>query len=265
MRRLDLGLAVFLSLALHAALFLVFAPYEGAKVIFEPGVSAVTLDIMPSVASRAALRRGSGPAVVPVQPPPKPPVVEPPKPPPAPQPVVEPAPVPPEPKAQPEPVAVPTPAAEPTPPTPSPIAAQPAPAPQQAPSLPSAAAPAPVEDATPGPEEAAAVNSVDANADTSRHGVTAPASAVGLTQPVYPLYSRRHGEEGTVVMEVEILATDEHGRIEVVQSSGYSRLDRAAVDALNEAKYVAARRAGVPITTTKRFAFTFRLEGSETE
>jgi len=257
MRRFDLALAVFISLALHAALFLVFGSYEEAQVRFEPGVSAVTLNIMPSVATRASTPEP--------QPPPPPPVVEAPKPPPEPQPVVQP----PEPPPAPEPIPLP-----PLPPeAPPPVAQQPAPA-QPQPGAPPAPAPKPAAVAPAAPPakqaptvstEPAAVDSADANADLRPHGVSAPASALNLTQPEYPFYSRRHGEEGTVVVEVEIQSSDRAGRIEVVHSSGHSRLDRAAVDALKKAHYKAARRAGVPVTTTKRFSFTFRLEGTESE
>ena len=68
-----------------------------------------------------------------------------------------------------------------------------------------------------------------------------------------------------MVVEVEVLAAGKPGRIEVVTSSGHEHLDQAAVSALKSATYLPARRAGVAITTTKRFAFTFRLEGSDTE
>ena len=260
MKRSDLTLAVLISLSLHAALFLVFGSYEEAQVRFEPGVSAVTLNIMPSVASRAA---------APEPRPPEPPVVQAPEPEPQPEPVVQPPAPPPVPEPQPIPVPPPPPE-EPSPaaqqpahaPAPSPVAGPPAPMPT--PSAPAATAPPAREAPTVAPEPAA-VDSVDVNADVRPHGVSSAASAVNLTQPEYPFYSRRHGEEGTVVVEVEILSSGGPGRIEVVQSSGHSRLDRAAVDALEKAHYVAARRAGVPVTTTKQFAFTFRLEGSEVQ
>ncbi len=107
MRHPDLALAVFLSLALHATLFLVFGSYEEAQVRFEPGVSAVTLNIMPSVASRAAAPPPEPPAppppVVETPRPPEPePVVQPPTPPPTPEP--EPIPIPPVPPPEPPPV-----------------------------------------------------------------------------------------------------------------------------------------------------------------
>jgi len=264
MKHFDLAFALLVSLALHAGLFILGGPYEEAQVVFEPGVSAVTLNIMPSVASRAATPEPPRPPAWAEPPPerPQPSVPEP-------EPIIQPEPEvvpPPEPPSEPtveEPVeesVEEAPAEAPPKPVPATTAAEepaPEPAPQE--SVPEA----PREAVKKAPAEAASVDSVDANADLRPQGVTVQASAVDLRQLEYPFYSRRHGEEGTVVVEVEILASGRPGRIEVVASSGYRRLDRAAVRALREAEYRPARRAGVAVTTTKKFAFTFRLEGSE--
>ena len=63
-----------------------------------------------------------------------------------------------------------------------------------------------------------------------------PASGMKLK---YPEESRRFGEEGTVILAIEIMPDGQHGEIEVVQSSGYWRLDEAALDAARRANYAA--------------------------
>jgi protein TonB len=85
------------------------------------------------------------------------------------------------------------------------------------------------------------------------------AQVLGVSKPKYPSLSRRRSEEGRVVLAVEIRADGTHGSIEIVHSSGHSRLDQAAVQALKRGKFVPAREAGQPVTSTKRVAFTFRL------
>ena len=99
--------------------------------------------------------------------------------------------------------------------------------------------------------------------DLEENSVTVPAMVVGLRKPDYPRYSRRRNEEGTVVLSVEIGANGECGKIEIVSSSGYSRLDRAAVQALESSTLIPAKIAGKPVSSTKRIAFTFRLQDLE--
>ena len=95
--------------------------------------------------------------------------------------------------------------------------------------------------------------------DVKEQGVRVPASAVGLTKPVYPRFSRIHGEEGTVVLSVEVLADGNPGKIEIVSSSGYRRLDRAALKAIDLARFIAASIDGKAVDSTQRIAFRFDL------
>ncbi|TNF49059.1 hypothetical protein EP232_01765 [bacterium] len=48
-----------------------------------------------------------------------------------------------------------------------------------------------------------------------------------------------------------------------MDTSGYSRLDRAAADALRKAVFNPARKGAVPVKFTKKVAFTFRLEDTD--
>jgi protein TonB len=106
----------------------------------------------------------------------------------------------------------------------------------------------------------AAVNSKNNDGDRKKKGVTSPVVVTGLSKPEYPRYSRINGEEGTVVLIVEVHANGRPGKIEVVTSSGYRRLDCAAVKALEKAAFIPAKVVGKAIASTKRIAFRFKLE-----
>jgi len=81
-----------------------------------------------------------------------------------------------------------------------------------------------------------------------------------LSKPEYPRYSRIHGEEGTVVLEVEVTAEGRPGKVSVIHSSGYQRLDDAALNALEKAEFIPARTLGKPVISTKRIAIRFNIK-----
>jgi protein TonB len=64
--------------------------------------------------------------------------------------------------------------------------------------------------------------------------------------PRYPPESRRSGEEGLVVLRVLINETGAVARIEIEQSSGHSRLDVAAWQAVKRARFRPYLENGVP-------------------
>ncbi len=282
---------LIVSLSLHALLFAVWGGYEGPRVVFERGAAAVTLNIMPSVASRAAAPpkatdtpqpeaqtpQAEPEAVVEIEEAPEP------------ETAVEPTPLPPVPEPPPEsiqpPLEEPRPEPEPTPPAET--QAQPQDvkeAPPQEPARQTSTDPEPsktrtgqpAQDAEPGrapsppdaeatgDSEAQSVDSVDANADLREKGVDSPARAANLPRPTYPLYSRRRGEEGRAVLLVEVRPDGSVGKVEVVESSGHRRLDRAALRALQRATFIPAKQGGRPVAAWQRIAFVFRLQGSET-
>jgi protein TonB len=65
--------------------------------------------------------------------------------------------------------------------------------------------------------------------------------------PPYPAASRRLGEEGKVLLDVYLLADGTVGQIKIKVSSGYPRLDEAALAAVKRWHYVPASRGGEPI------------------
>jgi protein TonB len=59
--------------------------------------------------------------------------------------------------------------------------------------------------------------------------------------------SRRLGEQGRVVLDVYILANGQVGELRIKQSSGFKRLDDAAMQAIKKWQYVPARRGNEAI------------------
>ena len=98
----------------------------------------------------------------------------------------------------------------------------------------------------------------DAPAD---EGITSAARIRSGTIPSYPRLSQLHGEEGVVLLSIEVLDTGKAGRVEVLKSSGYRRLDRAAVTAAQTADYIPARRLGRSIDSQLIQPMSFELRG----
>jgi periplasmic protein TonB len=73
------------------------------------------------------------------------------------------------------------------------------------------------------------------------------ASGLDNPLPIYPALSRRLREEGVVRLSVMILADGRVAEVSVQKSSGFPRLDAAAVAAVRRWHYLPARRDGVAI------------------
>ncbi len=158
--------------------------------------------------------------------------------------------------AKPQPPAAPTPPA-PTKPTPTPPApvkpidppvpaqlqplAVAAPATVQAAPAPAPSAPTPAKSSTPPPAAPAAAAAV----------VQQPSSNADYLQnpkPNYPSLSARLGETGRTVYKVWIGVDGKPQRAELVSSSGFPRLDKAAYDTVMAWRYVPGMRNGVAET-----------------
>ncbi len=77
--------------------------------------------------------------------------------------------------------------------------------------------------------------------------------------PSYPLIARRHGWEGTVLLDVEVRADGRVASVTVAESSGYVILDRAAVDAVRAWRFEPAQRLGEPVDDLVRLPVRFQL------
>jgi protein TonB len=81
------------------------------------------------------------------------------------------------------------------------------------------------------------------------------------SEPLYPLSSRIHEEEGTVILKVMISPFGTAGAVQVETSSGFPRLDEAAVKAVRGWKFSPAKRGSQAIETWVSVPVTFVLNG----
>jgi len=94
--------------------------------------------------------------------------------------------------------------------------------------------------------------------------VTAP--LVGLdprfpfTEPEYPTPDIRMGHEGTVWLTIEILPNGRVGAVRIDQTSGFARLDDAAVREARKWRMKPGTQDGIAIAMYKRVPVTFRLK-----
>jgi protein TonB len=81
-----------------------------------------------------------------------------------------------------------------------------------------------------------------------------------ITQPEYPPAARRAGEEGTVTLKVFVTDGGRAGQVEVAKSSGFPKLDEAAVKEVQRNwRFVPGKEDGKPVSMWHTFAVTFRL------
>lgn len=129
-------------------------------------------------------------------------------------------------------------------PSPNAPAAQPiAPSAPFAPVVPVAVAP------TPAPAAPAKVELPSSDADY-----------LSNPKPSYPPMSRRLGEQGQAVVRVLIGADGLPQKAELKQSSGFERLDQAALATVMKWRYVPGKRGGVPEPMSFNVPITFILE-----
>lgn len=182
----------------------------------------------------------------------------------------------------------PAPAVAPAPqPRPTPAAPRKAPAPVQAAPVPLAVAtPEPVSTPTAvAPSPTTATNSIAAPAMNTRandpNGIKSSATPTTTSPPVaaprielpssdadyqnnpkppYPALSKRMGEQGKVVVRTLIGTDGRAQEVQLHQSSGFERLDQAALKAAREWRYVPGKRDGVPQAMWFNVPFTFQLQ-----
>ncbi|RKZ92498.1 MAG: hypothetical protein DRR19_04090 [Candidatus Parabeggiatoa sp. nov. 1] len=94
-------------------------------------------------------------------------------------------------------------------------------------------------------------------------GVTIPpsyqAAYLHNPRPSYPRLSKRSGEEGTVLLQVKV---SQNGRVALVQikkSSGFNRLDKAALKVVNNWRFVPAQKAGKVVSGWVIVPIVFQL------
>ena len=165
---------------------------------------------------------------------------------------------PPAPKVEPVPPTPPTPTVQkkavakaPVQPAPQPLAiTDPTPSPNAptgvvTPPLP----PAPVAVAPVAPPAPAAVQLPSSDADYLQN-----------PKPPYPPISKRLGEQGKVILRVMIGVDGQAQKAEIRQSSGFDRLDQAALATVLRWRYVPGKRGGVPEAMWFNVPINFVLE-----
>ena len=79
-------------------------------------------------------------------------------------------------------------------------------------------------------------------------------------KPAYPAMSKRAGEQGQVVVRVLIGADGTAQKAEIKTSSGFDRLDRAALATVLQWRYVPGKRGGVAEAMWFNVPINFVLE-----
>jgi TonB family protein len=75
----------------------------------------------------------------------------------------------------------------------------------------------------------------------------------------YPLESRRLREEGKTILKVLVDKTGHLVEVKVHESSGFSRLDEAAMESVKSFCFIPARKAGEPFDAWVLVPITFKL------
>lgn len=92
-------------------------------------------------------------------------------------------------------------------------------------------------------------------------GINRQASFVQAVKPIYPLQSKQNEEQGTVRLRVTVLANGAIDNIRIIRSSGYTRLDQAALDTVNKKYHFSpALRGGQPYMSDVEFNIKFVLK-----
>ena len=105
-----------------------------------------------------------------------------------------------------------------------------------------------------------------ANAISGSQQQGAPAQdlkTANRVDPTYPPASRRAGEQGTVRLKVLVDTNGRPSNVAVTQSSGFPRLDEAAVQAVRKWRFEAATDGSKKIQAYTQVAVTFKLTEAE--
>jgi protein TonB len=77
--------------------------------------------------------------------------------------------------------------------------------------------------------------------------------------PTYPENARRRGQQGRVVIQVNVSAEGRALSASVAQSSGFASLDTAALTAVERCRFDPATRGGAPVAWVYTLPVLFRL------
>jgi periplasmic protein TonB len=217
-------------------------PESSIALVFAPAPAALpsAADVAPAPVEEPHETATTEPTPPPVQPEPPPPT---------------PLPTPPEPEQEAQPVP-----AEPPPPVQKPSPKQPATArAHRAPSPPNASR-TPSQPASPSEQASAAVGSAG---PTVTAAIVPPRPVAGMETnraPIYPEIARRRGEEGRVMLRVDVSADGMPLDVSVAGTSGHPSLDSAAISAVRQWRFIPATQAGRSVAAVADVPIRFHLE-----
>ena len=120
------------------------------------------------------------------------------------------------------------------------------------------------EEAVVPPSEVPVPASASAISGSQQQGAPAQdLKTANRVDPTYPPASRRAGEQGTVRLKVLVDTNGRPSNVEVAQSSGFPRLDEAAVQAVRKWRFEAATDGSKKIQAYTQVAVTFKLTEAE--
>ena len=118
----------------------------------------------------------------------------------------------------------------------------------------------------PAPSPSAAVAAPNADAAAAAAAPAAgpldaaiPAAVWRKVEPAVPREARLHRWQGTVLLAVTVSPEGLPALVEIQRSSGHALLDRAAIEAMWQWRFVPARRGGVPVEERIAVPITFRI------
>lgn len=79
-------------------------------------------------------------------------------------------------------------------------------------------------------------------------------------KPIYPREAKEKGYEGEVVLRVEVLVNGRVGQIEIKKSSSYELLDRSALTAVKQWRFIPAKKGDVAIPLWVNIPVKFQLQ-----
>jgi protein TonB len=86
-----------------------------------------------------------------------------------------------------------------------------------------------------------------------------PAQRLSIQEPAYPLASIRGAEEGVVIVNVLIGPDGRIQQVSILKSSGYSRLDDAAVKSVRSWRFKPGTQTGAPVASWISLPIRFQL------
>jgi protein TonB len=243
--------ALLIALLLHLSFFALLWWHWLPSLMSSPPMVVMEVFLMPAALADSAPTAAPPPAAA------------------QPEPTVEPIP---EPMAIPEPVTDPPPPPRPEAVAPTPVAKPLPPKPPVKRTTPRQKAPAPPAAERSAPVQSSVVPTAVTETSEPQTPVQAPPSPVRpdappLSQaayldnpkPLYPPFARRQGRQGTVLLLVVVTENGQADTVRIKQSSGSELLDQAAVQAVQQWRFVPAYRQGKAVRETVEIPIRFQL------